>query len=610
MSGFKINKIMCGISGIVNFNNSKIDLDALKKMTYLLKHRGPNAEGFHSIGNIGLGHTRLSVLDLSELGNQPMHYLDRYTIVFNGEIYNYIELREQLKKMGHQFISKSDTEVILASYHQWGEKCVQYFNGMWAFAIHDRLEKNIFCSRDRFGVKPFYYTAQKNNFIFSSEIKPLLTFNDISIKPNNSIVLQYLICNTTDHSNDTFFENIQKLPPSHNLIFDLNTNKFEIKRYYTITKNDALEKINLEDAVVIFKSLFEDSIQLRLRSDIKVGSCLSGGLDSSSIVSLASNHYNNNLSKFTAITAQVDGDFDETQYAQKVVNYCDINWIKTKPTALEFSEEIDKVIYTQEEPFSSPSVYLQYKVMETARKNGIQVLLDGQGGDETMLGYPKYILPYLNTLPLKERIIAFINAKKNFNLSYKYLVQNNIYFSNFNVRKNRLLLLAQFAGLDKNIQKSIDWSSIRQYAEATKSVFEVQKIEIENTMLPMLLRYEDKNSMAHGIETRLPFLDYRLVEFNLSINNNHKINSGFSKFILRKAIEGKLPNDITWRKNKIGFTPSDDMWKNAENMDKTIAHSAFLRQFYAKDLSKIAKNAPHRWRLFNLAKWAELFLEC
>jgi asparagine synthase (glutamine-hydrolysing) len=600
---------MCGIAGIVNFNKSNVDLNALKKMTHLLKHRGPNAEGFFTMDNVGLGHTRLSIQDLSELGSQPMHYIDRYTLVFNGEIYNFIELREQLMKLGHPFKSKSDTEVLVAAYHQWGQNCVQYFNGMWAFAIHDRVKKQIFCSRDRFGVKPFYYTAQRDIFLFSSEIKPLLTFKGVAVKPNNSIVLQYLVCNTTDQSNDTFFEQIQKLPASHNLIFDLNTHTFQLKRYYTLVKNESYENMNLADATTMFKSLFEDAIKLRLRSDIKVGSCLSGGLDSSSIVGLANTHYNHKTDKFSAITAQVDGRFDETQYAQKVVNHCDINWIKTKPTALDFSTEIDKVIHAQEEPFASPSVYLQYKVMEMARKNGVQVLLDGQGGDETMLGYPKYILPYLNALPLKERFWAFMNAKENFNLSYKYLFQNNIYFSNFTIRKNRLLLLAQRAGLDKKVAKDIDWSYIRQYADASKSVFEVQKTEIENTMLPMLLRFEDKNSMAHGVETRLPFLDYRLVEFNLSINNNHKINSGFSKFILRKAIEGKLPDDITWRKNKIGFSPSDDMWQNDQNMDKTIAKSAYLRQFYHKDLLKIAKNAPLRWRLFNLAKWSEIFLE-
>lgn len=600
---------MCGISGIVNLDKSKVDNNNLKKMTDMIKHRGPDGEGCFTIDNVGLGHRRLSIIDLSDLGSQPMHYLDRFTIVFNGEIYNYIEIREQLQQLGYKFRSKSDTEVILASYIEWGENCVNFFNGMWAFAIYDRQAKILFCSRDRFGVKPFYYTTINNKFYFSSEIKPLLECSGVERKPNQSILLQYLINNFCDHTNETFFENIVKLPPSHNIVFNLTTNNFQIKRYYSIEKNEDLGKLTLDQATEQFKSLFESSVNLRLRSDVKVGSCLSGGLDSSSIVGVASKLYGYSEGKFAAITAQVDGESDETEYAKKVVDFCDLEWHKTKPTQKDFGQEIDKVINLQEEPFLSPSIFLQYKVMEAARKNNIPVLLDGQGGDESMLGYTRYLPSYLKSLPITTRFSAMLSIKKNFNLTYKYLIQNNLYFSNYNIRKTRLLLLASSIGLDKKLTNTIDWSWIKKYAEATNDVFSLQKIEIESTILPLLLRFEDKNSMAHAVETRLPFLDYRLVEFNLSLNNNYKIRDGYSKFILRNSMTDKIPKEIAWRRNKISFAPSDDMWVNNENIKKTIFNSNFLKSLCSKDLSQIAENSQLRWRLFNVAKWSELFLE-
>lgn len=600
---------MCGIAGIVNLDKSEVSSNLLKKMTDLVKHRGPDGEGCFTIDNIGLGHRRLSIIDLTELGMQPMHYLDRYSIVFNGEIYNYLEIREELIKLGYKFKSKSDTEVILASYNNWGEKCVTYFNGMWAFALYDREEKKLFCSRDRFGVKPFYYTLNNNKFLFGSEIKQILKCSEISPIANSQIVSQYLVNNFSDHTNETFFQNINKLPPSHNLVFDLRTNEFQINRYYSLEKKSEYENISLNEAKEGFESLFQSSVNLRLRSDVKVGSCLSGGLDSSSIVGVASKIYTNTNAKFSAITAQVDGRYDETEYAKSVVDFCDLNWYKVKPTQHDFTNEIDTVIQLQEEPFLSPSIYLQYKVMEAARKNNIPVLLDGQGGDETMLGYTRYLPSYIKAIPFFSRFKAMQNAKINFNLSYKYLIQNNLYFSNYSIRKNRLLFLANSIGLDKKVTKDIDWSWIMKYADATKDVFSLQKIEIENTILPLLLRFEDKNSMAHGVETRLPFLDYRLVEFNLSISSSYKIAQGYSKFILRNAMSDKLPKDIVWRKNKFSFAPSDEMWMSNTNVQQTILKSSLLRSLCNKELSHLAQNSMLRWRLFNLAKWSEIFLE-
>jgi asparagine synthase (glutamine-hydrolysing) len=600
---------MCGISGIINLNNTPVDYEVLKKMNDIVHHRGPDDEGFFIHKNVGLGHRRLAIIDLSASGNQPMHYLDRYTIVYNGEIYNFLELKKQLIARGYIFKSKSDTEVILAAYDCWQETCVNYFNGMWAFAIFDKKEHKLFCSRDRFGVKPFYYVFQNQEFYFASEIKQFLACKYIKKLPNQAVMLQFLILNSCELTEETFFESIYKLPASHNLTLDLKSGKHIIKRYYEIELKPNYQNLNFDDALENFTALFEDSVRLRLISDVKVGTCLSGGLDSSSIAAFAANIYNKDTGKFSAITAKTEGKFDESDYAKKVVDYHNLDWHISNEDKNKFASEIDKILYFQEEPIVTPSVFLQYNVMKLARKSNIPVLLDGQGGDETLLGYAKYIPASIKGVSVKNQISAIFQLKKNYNLSYKYLLLNQLYFSNFRIRQQKLLHFAHYIGLNKKLINDIDWTYIKEYAASNNNLFSLQKLEIEHTTLPSLLRYEDKNSMAHSVETRLPFLDYRLLEFNLSINSNHKIQKGYSKFILRKSVENSLPDDIVWRKNKFSFNISDDTWSYSSNIDKVISESVLFKEMNLKNLNSLPKNAFSRWRLYSLANWHRIFIE-
>ena len=596
---------MCGISGIINKNISKVDRKEIQKINDLIAHRGPDSEGFYFEKNFAFGHRRLSILDLSIDGHQPMHYLDKYTITYNGEVYNYLEIKDELLKNGYIFKSHTDTEVILASYDKWGEECVNKFNGMWAFAIYDKEKEIIFCSRDRFGVKPFYYTQVENKFIFGSEIKQLLEFYEKRFV-NKKILMDFLIIGYENHTNETFFENIFKLQESHNLIYDLRKNTFQIKRYYDIKKYE----INLDEdkSISIYKSKLNDSIALRLRSDVKVGTCLSGGLDSSSIAAIASNMYRKNLNeKFIAIHAKSsENDSDESFFAKEVATSCNLDLKIVEPTKDEFINSIDDVIYTQEEPFGSPSIFMQYFVMKKAKEIGCTVLLDGQGGDETLVGYERYYPSYLMSLGFFNLIRGFFNSSKNSKLSKKQLVAYFIYFTKAKIRIKRLQVknsfikakyfnLASFDILEKNSKNYLN-------------LFKLQHQEIFYTQMPHLLRYEDRNSMRHSIETRLPFIDFRVVETVLSINNKYKIKDGWTKYILRRTIDKILPNSIVWRKNKFGFEAPTKCWIDAidseiiEAVNKSIILSEILN---AIDFKKL--DLTQKWKLFNIAKWEEIY---
>ena len=602
---------MCGISGIINKKNSSVKKDDIVSMNNLIVHRGPDAEGYFFFENFAFGHRRLSVIDLSENGNQPMNYNENYTITYNGEIYNYIEIRRELKNLGYAFHSESDTEVILASYLQWGTDCVKKFNGMWSFALFDKTKKLIFCSRDRFGVKPFYYTEIDDRFIFGSEIKQLLFFHN-SNKANLPILMDYLIPDFEEHTNSTFFENIYKLEQSHNLIYDLSENTYKIIPYYEIQIDNNLSELDEIDSTRLFSDLLTDSIQLRLRSDVKVGTCLSGGLDSSAIASIASKIYRqNSVQKFSAFTAKSTEILtDESHFAKKVAEKADIDWNLTEPTYEEFCSKIDKIIKVQEEPFGGPSIFMQYEVFNKAAENNCTVILDGQGGDEILLGYERYYPSYLLSLPKQKVLKNFIFSSKNSGLSKRELLYYWIYFMSPSVRT--AFLRHRFRFIKKNFFDMFSKHAIIGSSESYYNILDLQKTEINSLQLPHLLRYEDRNSMAFSIETRLPFLDYRMVETSLSLNNNFKIRDGWTKYMLRKAIDPIVPKEVTWRKNKLGFNAPENIWLSSykNNMFKAVENSYIIRRIsdFEKlrgDFSKM--NYRVMWRLYNLAKWEEIY---
>ncbi|PKN89346.1 MAG: asparagine synthase (glutamine-hydrolyzing) [Deltaproteobacteria bacterium HGW-Deltaproteobacteria-1] len=600
---------MCGISGIIDKHSKIIDEDEIRQMNDLISHRGPDDEGYFWGDHFALGHRRLSIIDLSSDAHQPMSYNDKYVIVYNGEVYNYLEIKEELMNLGYLFHTKSDTEVILAAYDQWGFDCLKKFNGMWAFAIFDKEKNIIFCSRDRFGVKPFYYTEVNGKFIFGSEIKQLLAFLPARYV-NKNILMDYIVLGYEDHSNETFFENIFKLGQSHNLIYNLTTHQYNIQRYYEIRLNESLNRADEVSAVNAYRNKLTDGIKLRLRSDVKVGTCLSGGLDSSSVASIASRLYESD-DKFLAIHAKSSElKSDESAFAIAVSSYSHLDLNIIEPTKNDFFRNIENVITAQEEPFGSPSIFLQYFVMRKARELNCKVLLDGQGGDETLLGYERFYPAFLKGQRLLAKIKVLLSARRNSKLSISDLIKYYVYFTNVRIRFFRLKTRNSF--IKKKYFDLVSKSLLTFHSRSYLDILTMQINELFCTPLPSLLRYADKNSMRHSIEGRLPFLDYQTLETALSINNQYKIKNGWTKYILRKSVEKDkiLPDSIIWRKNKLGFDAPEKTWMDSLNghLTETIHHSKILSE--VSDNSRININNldnRQKWKLFNIAKWEKIY---
>jgi len=594
---------MCGISGVINKNNKSVEELLIHQMTNIIAHRGPDSSGSYLYKNIAFGHRRLSILDLSSSGHQPMKYLDDLVITYNGEIYNFIEIREELIQKGYIFDSNSDTEVILKAYHCWGKTCVNYFNGMWSFSILDIKQKIVFCSRDRFGVKPFYYIENNDLFSFGSEISQLLPFLPNRIL-NKKVALDYLISGIEECSNETFFKDIYLLKGGHNLVFDLQTNSYEIERYYNLKLSDQ-KNTSVDDYIQELKR----SITLRLRSDVKVGSCLSGGIDSSTISSFASKIYQNSNEKFMAIHAKSsEYKTDESEFAKIVSKIANINLNFVEPSYSDFKSNILSIIKIQQEPFGSLSIIMQYFVFKKAKELGCIVMLDGQGGDETLLGYERYYPAIVKSKKGIAKLKALLQSSKNSRLSLLDTIKYQYYFSNYKLRLKRLKYKNSF--YKSEILNEYESEELRIISESYNDISILQKNEIESSQLPHLLKYEDRNSMANSIESRLPFLDYKLVELSLNTNNSLKIKDGWTKFILRKAAETILPKEIVWRKNKLGFNAPEKTWtKEFENeMIKEIEQSEILNNFiqfkklYFKNLDLRTK-----WRLYNFSVWEKEF---
>ncbi|UEQ78723.1 asparagine synthase (glutamine-hydrolyzing) [Chryseobacterium arthrosphaerae] len=596
---------MCGIVGIIYKDSTFVTEELLRKMTDKMLHRGPDAEGFYINGNFGMGHRRLAIIDTSDSANQPFLFKNK-VLTFNGAIYNYIELKSELEKQGYVFSTNSDTEILIASYDYWGEKCVERFNGMWAFAIFDAEKNKIFCSRDRFGIKPFYYYTDDKKMIFASEIKPILEIEPVT-EVNIQVMLQFIAVNLTEQTNETFFKGINKLQGSHNLIYCLNTNNFEIYRYYDIPFHKDIAELSLDDSAKLFQQELERSIKLRLRSDVKIGSSLSGGLDSSYLATIASRFFSDKTEeKFNVISVgSKNPDNDESYYSKMVSEYLTLNQDLIYPDKEDFEGQIIKVITTQEEPFESLSIYMQNFLMAETNKLGIKVLLDGQGADEILLGYSRYTAAYLRNHSLFQSIKFLRKIKSHYSISIFTGILSYLYFSVFFIRKLRILFRGR--SLKAKYRKNIDLTLMKNLTNSYTNIFKMQRIELFWAQIPELLRFEDKNSMAFSVETRLPFLDYKFVETCLSINSQFKIYDGWSKYILRKNMEGKLPDEITWRKRKIGFDPpTDEWWPYSDKILEKINQSKIIQELYSKKIKRL-KNREMQWKLYNIAVWEEVF---
>lgn len=620
---------MCGIAGCVT-QKEKINKGRFEKMVDIIEHRGPDDRGVFYENNLALGHRRLSVIDLSADGHQPFFYGNRYVVVFNGEIYNYLELKEELQKKGYHFNTKTDTEALVASFACWGEECVGHFNGMWAFAIYDREEQKIFCSRDRFGVKPFYYTEQENMFLFASEIKQFYQILEQRPRANKECLLQYIIRGNIDYSKETMFHDVFQLRGGYNLSYDIKTHRYNIKRYYDI-RNITKNKESYEAACIKFSERFYESVKLRLRADVSVGYALSGGLDSSAIVCMADriNRENNLSGQHTISSCFEDKRYDEQEYIDEVVKNTSAIPHKVFPQETSLFKDLDKIIWHMDEPFGSTSVYAQWNVFETARKNKLKVMLDGQGADEQLAGYTVFYT------------VMFADCLKN--RRYKKLWKEwKVYKADRAVTEKHIpakeilgsAISVVFFSKVKHIIKSIYFMlpknrppfSYKQLMRAVKNEPPYSKSDAREYIaeslecgLSSLLHFEDRDSMAHSIESRVPFLDYRLVEAIYAMPFDYKLRNGITKAVLRDGLCGVLPDKIRNRYSKLGFVTPEDQWIN-HNYDKywkELQESADIlsdiidrdrvMKWFDRNQGQIQRQDFTAWRIICAGHWVKLF---
>ncbi len=578
---------MCGITGIVRFD-SKTSAEEVKSMTDTLVHRGPDGEGawINSNGNVGLGHRRLAIIDLSLLGHQPMISDDgRYVITFNGEIYNYIELREKLKKEGHTFRTENDTEVLLKLYQIKGAACLHELDGMFAFAIWDNEKEELFCARDRFGEKPFYYFLNSSFFAFASEIKALWPLG-IARETNFRMAYNYEFFGyktNPDNPSETFFQNILALPAGHFLI--LNGRHVRVQKYYRIELTSTFSDVRYDGVAEDLRDRMRQSITRRLRGQVAVGSSFSGGLDSSVIVTEISKLLEGQKQSLSVFSAIFPGfEKNEEQFIRSMIHGKNITPHFILPDKEAYANAIDKLFYQHEEPFTSSSVLAQYFIYQKARENNVIVLLDGQGADEVFGGYHGSFHTYFKALYQQDR-----REWKKQRLAYLEVNKNNRANAPINAGRLKQIIAGNFPSLLKYKQKRDHEKLIPQDRLSFYKAHLNQKFEVRQTFkslneelhyqtftfgLPALLRYADRNSMASSVEIRLPFLDHKIVELLFSLPDSYKINDGWTKWLLRSAFQHQLPAEICWRKEKIGLEPNKG---NAMGMNHPQALNRFQK---------------------------------
>lgn len=647
---------MCGIGGAV-WRKKDSFLPFARIVSKTLSHRGPDDEGYLLFqdnkaiplksfkqaekspvpGNgiqTHLLHRRLSILDLSDAGHQPMEYDNgRLWIVFNGEIYNYLELREELKGKGYEFKSNTDTEVILASYMEWGKECVSRFNGMWAFVILDTRKNILFGSRDRFGVKPFYYYLSKDAFIFASEIKALMGLPFIEKRINPRAVFHYLMFGLEEGEEEGFVKGIYELMPSCSFEYDIDSNELKIWRYYRLKFNPDYRPFYPEKFrtyVEMVKEKIFDAVRLRLRADVPIGSCLSGGIDSSSIVCVINELLKKGgypqASEKKLFTASYDIkriDIDESRWAELVVRRTNGRWYKVFPDKNSLMEELEDVVYAQDIPFGSLSIYAQYCVMKRVKKEGIKVIMDGQGGDELFTGYISYYWTYIKELINHDPVMA---AKELLFLKNSpFTLKEILYAARGIIKKGspygqRYNLMSRY--INKELQKTYrheEHASSKVTAQDTSSLNHMLFKFMTGPRLKSLLRYEDRNSMRFSIEARTPFSDdIDLIEFVFMIPSTYKIRNGFSKRLLRSAMKGIVPDPILTRRDKIGFTAPEYAWlKKLKPVLLDYLDDGDLKHLFEVDRLKKewelflnlqpGVGITGLWRFVNLAIWKNVF---
>lgn len=605
---------MCGIVGVIGaFEGASV-----RKALQTIEHRGPDAEGLwlcdlakESVSadltegvyrdHLLFGHRRLRIIDLSDEANQPMEYGD-LVLIYNGEIYNYIELREELEGLGYRFGTESDSEVLLKAYAEWGEDCVHRFNGMWAFAIFDRRRRRCFLSRDRLGVKPLYYWQEGGSFYFASEIKALLALG-VAPVANREEILRYLVYGVQESAKETMFRNVFRLPPGHNAVYDIASRGFSKKKYFDlreVTGDHHSGKETEEGYISEIRENVERSVRFRLRSDVPIGMALSGGVDSNIVVYSAHRH-NRQMHTFSSVYTE-DESINETANIRTTLDRLELQGHFVTVTKADIFRSIESIVWHMDEPFDTLGILAQNRVYALMRQEGVKVSLDGQGADETFGGYPTYIPVYMREKLTDPRELGSL-------FKCGYLTSSNLKMVAMSLSPKLTEKLYFFKRAKKIFRQAPPFLSGRR--EGMFELADLNRKLVYDTMeyLPVLLRYVDRNSMQFSIESRGIFLDYRLVIDALRIPSTDKIKHCFTKYILRKSFEDVVPPSIIWDRRKLGFPVPQKGWMADAEVgaffDAYLRESRILEEM-GVELRQERTNDIY-WRLVNVAIWEKVF---
>jgi asparagine synthase (glutamine-hydrolysing) len=638
---------MCGIAGIASPRPA--DLRHVRAMCTALRHRGPDDEGYvladSSRGlawpfsgadtapgiadprltdelpagaDVALGNRRLAILDLSPAGHGPMASADGHLwLTYNGEIFNYVELRSELAALGHSFRSGSDTEVLLAAWAQWGPACLARLNGMWAFAILDLRERRLFCARDRFGVKPFHYAWDGERLAFASEVGALRCVPGVGGAPRVDVMAAFLAGGAVDEGDDTFVAGITRLGGGSHLTLDLRSRRLALERWYELP--DPEPQAADPDAL---RDLLEDAVRIRLRSDVPVGTCLSGGLDSSSIVALTARTRAGDKGRLAFSVVYGDEGIDESPYVDSVVEATGAESHRTTPEPADLVADLADLVARQGEPFPGPGVYSQYRVMKLAREHGVTVLLDGQGADEVLAGYHYHFGPYLAELARTRGIPAALAAAGRLAEVTRRPRSFLLGLAGFHALPLPEVVRARarrrFSTLGLVPREALEPEAARLLPPAGRHVARGRlqdelRANVLRTSLPALLRYEDRNSMAFSVEARTPFLDYRVVEMARGWAASDLVQDGWSKAVLRKAMAGVLPESVRLRRDKLGFASPERRFllALAPQLREALGASSRLapwirraaREAWLAEADERLVRRPGMWRLLSAELW-------
>lgn len=624
---------MCGLFGSIGFAPDPMRID-------IVSHRGPDGRGWRTYespsGPAALGHRRLAIIDISDAGLQPMaDASNRFHLVFNGEIYNYIELRDQLRSLGEKFVSNSDSEVLLRAYMVWGEACLMRLRGMFAFLIWDDRDKRLFAARDRYGIKPLYVLRTSRAIAFSSEIKQLVGLSGFSGRMNIARVHDFLANGVTDHTEETLFDGVIQLRGGECIAVAAGGGHtaVAIRRWYPLDIGQVA--MTEADAAERFRELLTDAVRMHLRSDVPVGSCLSGGLDSSSIVCLMAGMMPGDGKVNTVSACYGEKSVDEKPFMDVVVAHAATEPHFIFPRPEDVFQKASDITWHQDEPFGSTSIFAQWCVFEEARRVGVKVMLDGQGADEQLAGYHSAFPYYLSQLTWQGRLVQVARTLAERRRLHGAKLPNQMmrYLASLLPRRlaaparrvHRMMLQNDWLGSDLirtsgNAEGAMLVATDRLGIATPTDLMSLCVAMTFASNLQMLLHWEDRNSMAHSIEARVPFLDHPVVEFSLALGNQHKIVGGDTKRVLRRAMVNILPETVRTRRDKLGFATPEQSWFRGplrglikDGVEATLSrypallNASGVRRLACDMLDGRRPVDPLLWRIVNLGLWGERF---